>query len=367
MATNLGEIARREALVPKYIRSGSGNSVPSPKKSTRKVNIGYRLRQGVAALLIPAYLAVGAGLAALVSPNEASAQGPSDRVSKSLLQRLFGIPDYKVVRPEIVDKIPQDKYNVTFSEDPASTPRYNAVLFQKGDKIELHHSLPRQYTDVATPDKYLEELTRVSFVKIHEIRNAKGSIEGYVAAPSGTLVNVWYDTKTPNKLIVTTNYTSFQAPGSGGTTGGGTAGAGGGTGGCFTADTGVLMADGSFKPIDSIKIDEEVKSFDFNNNKIVSNKVAKLFNVQTDSFLLINNNLKVTDKHPFAVGFNKWKQAAELKVGDKIMGNSFTEIKSIKRILRTADVFNLSVNGTMNYYVSDGKDLFLVHNKGGGG
>ena len=137
-------------------------------------------------------------------------------------------------------------------------------------------------------------------------------------------------------------------------------------GGCFTADTRVMMADGGFKPIADVNLGEEVRSFDFEANRVVSNKVSKLFKVRAPNFLMINN-LKVTGKHPFAVGKGEWKSAAELRAGDKVIGNSFTEIKSVKRVPRPVDVFNLSVNGTRNYYVTDGKNIFLVHNKGGDG
>ena len=60
------------------------------------------------------------------------------------------------------------------------------------------------------------------------------------------------------------------------------------------------MADESFKPIIAIKENGEVQSFDFKTNKLANNKVTRLFRFDADSHLLINNNLKVTEKHPFA-------------------------------------------------------------------
>ena len=81
--------------------------------------------------------------------------------------------------------------------------------------------------------------------------------------------------------------------------------------------------------------------------------------------MLLNDNLKVTGTHPFAVGNDVWKEAAELKVGDKVLGNSHIKIKSIKKVEKAVQVFNLTVNGTHNYFVSDEdeKEVFLVHNK----
>jgi len=143
-------------------------------------------------------------------------------------------------------------------------------------------------------------------------------------------------------------------------------GGGGGDGGCFTADTKVLMADGSFKPIIDIKENEEVQSFDFKTNGLSNNKVTGLFKFDADSYLLINNNLKVTENHPFAVGFDIWQEAAKLEVGDNVLGMKDIKLKSIKEVLEATQVFNLTVDGTHNYFVSDGKEVFLVHNKGGG-
>ena len=135
--------------------------------------------------------------------------------------------------------------------------------------------------------------------------------------------------------------------------------------GCFTADTKVLMADNTFKPIAEIEEGEEVQSFDFNTNKKVNSKVTRLFTIEVASYLLLNDNLKVTGTHPFAVGNDVWKEAAELKVGDKVLGNSHIKIKSIKKVEKAVQVFNLTVNGTHNYFVSDEdeKEVFLVHNK----
>lgn len=135
-------------------------------------------------------------------------------------------------------------------------------------------------------------------------------------------------------------------------------------GGCFTSETKVAMSDNSFKKISEIKIGDKVKSFDFKKNRKVSSKVTALFTFDKKSFLHLNN-LKVTEKHPFAVGVDKWKEAGNLKVGDQVLGNNKITIKNIKRVNKPVSVFNITVNGTHNYYVDDKENTFLVHNKGG--
>jgi len=58
-----------------------------------------------------------------------------------------------------------------------------------------------------------------------------------------------------------------------------------------------------------------------------------------------------------------------LKVGDKVIGENNSEIKieTIEKIQKDVTVHNFTVDGTHNYFVSNGKENFLVHNKGGGG
>ncbi len=135
--------------------------------------------------------------------------------------------------------------------------------------------------------------------------------------------------------------------------------------GCFAKDTKVKMAVGNFKQIAEIKVGEEVQSFDFKKNRVVNSKVIGMFAAKTDSFLFLNE-LKVTEKHPFAVGVDKWEEAGKLKVGDQVLGNGNITIKNIKRVSKPVQVFNMTVNGTHNYYVHDGENKFLVHNKGQG-
>jgi hypothetical protein len=81
------------------------------------------------------------------------------------------------------------------------------------------------------------------------------------------------------------------------------------------------------------------------------------------SYLVLNAGLRVTEAHPFAVGPDSWKRAGLLKTGDKVIGNSFTEIKSVERVATPVEVFNLSVDGTRTFYVTGGTSVYLVHNK----
>jgi len=128
-----------------------------------------------------------------------------------------------------------------------------------------------------------------------------------------------------------------------------------------TADTQVLMADGSYKRIGDIQVGDAVVGHDFATNKRVTNFVQQTFELKADSYLQING-LEVTDSHPFAVGADQWVNAGQLEVGDQVVGDDLTEITHVARMYEPVSVYNVTVAGTHNFYVSDGKDLFLVHN-----
>ncbi|PLY01827.1 MAG: hypothetical protein C0622_06330 [Desulfuromonas sp.] len=146
--------------------------------------------------------------------------------------------------------------------------------------------------------------------------------------------------------------------------------AGGDSGGdCFSAETLVLMSDGSFKAISELTGGDEVKSFDFDSGKMLNSEVLSIYHVEVASYLKIND-LEVTGTHPFCVGEGLWKEAGQLRFGDTVAGESpdqIVKIETLEVVRSSITVFNLTVGGTHNFYVSDGTHLYLVHNKGGGG
>jgi len=135
--------------------------------------------------------------------------------------------------------------------------------------------------------------------------------------------------------------------------------------GCFKAGTLIAMADGSYERIADIQVGDAVLGFDFGAGKRVVNTVQRVFQLEVDGYLEVNG-LQVTESHPFAVGVDEWLRAGQLQVGDWVMGGGPVEIIHAARVHQPATVYNLIVADTYNYYVSDGDDLFLVHNKMGG-
>lgn len=117
--------------------------------------------------------------------------------------------------------------------------------------------------------------------------------------------------------------------------------------GCLTADSLVLMGDGTWKNINKIKVGEEV--FSYKDKKIVKRRVeamipqgkSKVYRIKT-----IRHDIKATDRHPFLTTDGKWKKVRDLKKGDKIITIAQAPTETSKRFyngefLRKGDFFLL--------------------------
>jgi PKD repeat protein len=131
---------------------------------------------------------------------------------------------------------------------------------------------------------------------------------------------------------------------------------------CFAADTHVVMADGLRKRIADVRVGDRVMAYDFTTGQRVGREVTRTFHSQAAGFLRIND-LEVTASHRFAVGPDEWVTAGQLKIGDRVLhGDGFTLITHIQQVDEPATVFTLTIEGAHNFLVSDGKNLYLVHN-----
>jgi len=129
---------------------------------------------------------------------------------------------------------------------------------------------------------------------------------------------------------------------------------------CFTAETQILMADGSYKQIKDVKegdwiLTKENESSD----KMVSAKVIKTSEQTTDSYLIINNKLEVTGNHPIFIG-GKWKQAQAIELGDKLFNEKGQEVivESLELKKETVKVYNIELEDYQAYFAGG----FYVHN-----
>ena len=134
---------------------------------------------------------------------------------------------------------------------------------------------------------------------------------------------------------------------------------------CFLEGTKILMADGSYKNIEDIKIGDLIKSYS-KENKFVTSKVTNIFQhspeEMTDYYLIINNQLRVTPNHKFYSN-QRWVYASDLKIGDTLF--SPTEniyIYSLEKIYERATTYDLEVDVHHNYFVKMNNIDILVHN-----
>ena len=185
--------------------------------------------------------------------------------------------------------------------------------------------------------------------------------------------------------------------------------------GCFTADTPVLMADGTAKPIGQVAVGERVVSHDPVTGEDVEAEVEATHvhhDVPTLEVTTTAGTITTTSTHPFYVQGRGWTPAADLRRGDRLKTPDNTTgpdpdvgtanntagpdcdddtastigadavptgdgeavaVLTIQPTGRTTTVHNLTVRGTHNYHVlttpttshdTDRTAPILVHNNG---
>lgn len=138
----------------------------------------------------------------------------------------------------------------------------------------------------------------------------------------------------------------------------------GGKGGCFTGETLILMADGTYKPIKDIQKGDRIltKKSEWS-SELVSAEVTSTIIHTVDNYLVINNELEVTGEHVVFVN-GAWDLAENIRIGDHLLNKDGLniEVYSIDRAVREAEVFNFEVEGLHTYIADD----FYVHNDKGG-
>jgi hypothetical protein len=139
--------------------------------------------------------------------------------------------------------------------------------------------------------------------------------------------------------------------------------------GCFLPDTPVAMADGSSRPIASVRPGDAVVAFS-PDERMTSALVQAVYTAEADSYLelsLERATLRVTEEHPFYVGDGLFKTIGSLRAGDSVYAYDGRRIApcrilGIRRVPGKITVYNLSAESP-NTFIASG---VLVHNKGGG-
>jgi len=136
---------------------------------------------------------------------------------------------------------------------------------------------------------------------------------------------------------------------------------------CLLPGTLISMFDGSLKPIEFIQKNDEVLSYDIENEKIVKSKVSEIEKPIREGYYNINNGLlKITNEHPVYVKNAGFIRTENLKIGDEIftIQGNWIKINRIEYHKGYVQTYNLLFATPYYNYFASG---ILVHNKGGGG
>lgn len=129
---------------------------------------------------------------------------------------------------------------------------------------------------------------------------------------------------------------------------------------CLLAGTLIKMADGSTKPIETVRAGDQVIAYsDLTTNLKTSEVVSVHAPYNVEYYFIINKQIRITENHP-VMSNGSWISVGELKVGDVLLEDSGSDLQiySIERIEEKAMVYNIQVvDGT---YVANG---IVVHNK----
>ncbi|MEV1008679.1 polymorphic toxin-type HINT domain-containing protein [Streptomyces sp. NPDC049881] len=145
----------------------------------------------------------------------------------------------------------------------------------------------------------------------------------------------------------------------------------------FLPGTQVLMADGSAKPIEDVRIGDKVLAADPATGETTARTVTAeigstgeknlvAITIETDDGEQVTTTLTATAAHPFWVpALGTWVDATDLTVGAQLETSNGTtaEITTLTRSTTSTTVHNLTIEGLHTYYVIAGQTPVLVHNQ----
>lgn len=149
----------------------------------------------------------------------------------------------------------------------------------------------------------------------------------------------------------------------------------------FKPGTLVLLADGGRKPIERLKLDDNVLATDPITGKTSVEPVVRtiagrgpkdLVEVKITTTELDGSQkssfVTATAGHPFYLpAVKRWVDSSKLAIGDRLAtlgGASLAAVTGLRSYSAQAEVFNLTVRGVHTYYVVAGGTPVLVHNCG---
>ncbi|MGP3960719.1 polymorphic toxin-type HINT domain-containing protein [Nonomuraea sp. 3N208] len=148
-------------------------------------------------------------------------------------------------------------------------------------------------------------------------------------------------------------------------------------GNSFVSGTRILMADGSTKVIEDVKIGDEVTATDPRTGRTGAKPVTALIAGDGVKYIIkitmdvdgprgtATDKVIATDNHPFWVPtLREWVDAGQLRPGMWLQTSAGTYVQIAATEARTAvqSVYNLTVDNLHTYHVLAGDQAILVHN-----
>ncbi|WP_409183710.1 RHS repeat-associated core domain-containing protein [Amycolatopsis sp. VS8301801F10] len=141
----------------------------------------------------------------------------------------------------------------------------------------------------------------------------------------------------------------------------------------FAGDTPVLMADGTMKPIEQVKVGDKVRNAEPDNTSTEIHTVTALHITDTDrdfvdvTIATPNGPKKITSTAHhrwWDVTTHSWTDAADLRPSDLLdtPGDGHAAVQTLSRYATSIRTYNLTVDTTHTYYVAAGATPVLVHN-----
>ncbi|MFI1995285.1 polymorphic toxin-type HINT domain-containing protein [Actinoplanes sp. NPDC020271] len=144
----------------------------------------------------------------------------------------------------------------------------------------------------------------------------------------------------------------------------------------FTADTPVLMADGTAKPIGSVRVGDKVVATNPETGETSQKAVTKVHDNVDSKFVDLNiidatghlETIHTTSEHPFwSESDHEWVNAGSLSIGTYLRSTNKGSAEVASRVIYSGSrhMINLTVADIHTYYVIVGTTPVLVHNAGG--
>ena len=133
----------------------------------------------------------------------------------------------------------------------------------------------------------------------------------------------------------------------------------------FSPQTTVLMADGSSKPIDKLRVGDLVEAYDPATGKTGPHRVTAVMvnrDPATEHLVLDTGALETTPNHPFYTTDRGWVEAGQLKIGEHIRTATGTDALVVSFTVdpHPARMWDITVAGAHSFFVGSGE--VLVHN-----